>query len=508
MTLLTHGTDTNPSAVYGTIRTTDRAVGEGVSEWSDAVQWRRRVSEAYEKLLAWHDEPQRALHDARVVQRLRHIIEPGARVLDIGCGSGDLLAALQPSVGVGVDICSGAIQAARRRHPALRFLSLAGEKVHTLGDTFDYVLIADVAVETYDLHELLQSVARICHDRTRLVIVHDRPLWSLIRRGFRWLRAGISAPPRHGISTTHLAQLLRLSGFDVIRTTGVCATPIRIPWLSNVLDRVVTQLPILRHLSLQHVQVARCVHPDRHVEQPIQSVSIIVPARNEAGHIQLLLDRMPRVAERQEVIFVEGGSSDDTWAAIERAVRAYEGPFVLRCLQQSGKGKGDAVRAGFECATGDVLIILDADLGVPPEELSRVFETLRNGQAEFVNGARTLYPMQQGAMRPLNRIGNAVFAIAFTYLLSQRFHDTLCGTKALTRKAYDRIAENRSYFGDFDPFGDFDLLFGAARLNLKIVDIPLHYNARIYGETNISRFKDGWQLVRMCLLAARKLKFV
>ncbi len=508
MTTLTHRSNPTHTAVYGTIRTTDVPVGVAATEPNDGVRWRRRVSNAYESLLAWRDLPKRDLTNDRVVQRLQHIVEPGARVLDIGCGSGDLLAALKPSVGVGVDICERAVETARRRHPALRFIPLAGEDVQALGDTFDYVVIADVAVETYDLHELFQSVARVCHDRTRLVIVHDRPLWSIIRRAFRWLRAPTTTPPRHGVDIDHLSQLLRLSGFDVIRTTGVCATPFRIPLLCGALDRVVTQLPLLRHASLKHVQVARCVNPERRAEQTIRSVSIIVPARNEAGHIRLILDRMPRVAERQEVIFVEGGSSDDTWAVIEDALRTYDGPFVLRCLQQTGKGKGDAVRAGFESATGDVLIILDADLGVPPEELPRVFETLRNGQAEFVNGTRTSYPMQHGAMRPLNRIANGIFAMAFTYLLSQRFRDTLCGTKALTSKAYDRIARNRSYFGEFDPFGDFDLLFGAARLNLKIVDIPLHYKARVYGETNISRFRDGWRLVRMCLLAARKMKFV
>ena len=116
--------------------------------------------------------------------------------------------------------------------------------------------------------------------------------------------------------------------------------------------------------------------------------------------------------------------------------------------------------------------------------------------------------MEKEAMRFLNLCANKFFSITFSWLLGQSVKDTLCGTKVLWKKDYERIAANRSFFGDFDPFGDFDLLFGAAKANLHIMDIPIRYRDRTYGSTNINRWSHGLLLLRMFIFAARKLKFV
>jgi glycosyltransferase involved in cell wall biosynthesis len=237
------------------------------------------------------------------------------------------------------------------------------------------------------------------------------------------------------------------------------------------------------------------------------SVSVVIPARNEAGNIAAAVARTPEMGAGTELIFVEGHSRDDTWAAIQRA--AAENPQrKIKIMQQSGRGKGDAVRMGFAAATGDVLMILDADLTMPPEELPKFHEVIASGRAEFANGVRLVYPMEEEAMQFLNLCANKTFGLIFTWLLGQPVKDTLCGTKVLTRAHYERIAANRAYFGDFDPFGDFDLLFGAAKLNLKIADVPIRYRERTYGSTNIQRWRHGWLLLQMVLFAARKLKFV
>jgi glycosyltransferase involved in cell wall biosynthesis len=234
----------------------------------------------------------------------------------------------------------------------------------------------------------------------------------------------------------------------------------------------------------------------------------VVPTRNEAGNVQGAIDRTPVMGSSTELIFVEGGSTDGTWETIQAAIARYRGPLALRAFQQTGKGKGDAVRLGFQHATGDLLMILDADLTVPPEELPSFYEVATGGQADFVQGTRLVYPMEPGAMRFFNKLGNVAFSRLFTYLLQQPIKDTLCGTKVLWRRDYERIAAARAHFGDFDPFGDFDLIFGAARLNLKIAEIPIRYRDRTYGETNISRWKHGWLLLRMSAIAARKIRFV
>jgi glycosyltransferase involved in cell wall biosynthesis len=237
-----------------------------------------------------------------------------------------------------------------------------------------------------------------------------------------------------------------------------------------------------------------------------RTVSIIVPARNEAGNIEEIFRRVPDLGVETELVFVEGHSRDGTFEAIEAAMAAHpERPCQL--LRQTGEGKGNAVREGFARARGDVLMILDADLTVPPEDLPRFYAALVSGKGEFINGVRLVYPMEAEAMRFLNLLGNKFFSWAFSFLLGQPVKDTLCGTKVLWRSCYEAIAANRAYFGDFDPFGDFDLLFGAAKLNQKIVDLPIRYRERRYGATNIRRWKHGLLLLRMVAFAAGRLKF-
>jgi glycosyltransferase involved in cell wall biosynthesis len=208
-----------------------------------------------------------------------------------------------------------------------------------------------------------------------------------------------------------------------------------------------------------------------------------------------------------ELVFVEGHSHDNTYETIKEVIDAHP-EWRCQLLQQKGVGKGDAVRLGFEKANGDVLMILDADLSVPPEDLPRFYEVLRSGKGEFINGVRLVYPMEKEAMRFMNLVGNKFFSLAFSWLLEQKIKDTLCGTKVLWKKQYNTIVSNRRYFGDFDPFGDFDLLFGAAKLNLKIMEMPIRYRERSYGTTNISRWKHGWLLLKMVLFASRRIKFV
>lgn len=203
---------------------------------------------------------------------------------------------------------------------------------------------------------------------------------------------------------------------------------------------------------------------------------------------------------------MEGNSTDNTYGRIEEIIKANPDKDI-KLLKQDGKGKGNAVRKGFENANGDILMILDADMTVAPEDLTKFYDALRKEKGEFINGTRLVYQMKDKAMRPLNKLGNIFFSKMFSFLLDQRITDTLCGTKVMFRSDYQKLIENRKYFGDFDPFGDFDLLFGSAKLNLKMVEIPIRYGERQYGDTNISRFRDGWLLLKMCFFAMRKIKF-
>lgn len=479
----------------------------GVST-DDSRRWQESLAGFYKRVRTGVKGRRKHYYYQRIKERMAKIVPPGARVLDIGCGHGDLLTHLKPSVGVGVDFDQRVIEEASEAHPTHRFVHMRGEDVASLGEKFDYVLICQSLGEIYDLRRLFQAIHSVCHARTRLVIVHYNRVWQPALKFMEWIGLKNPSPEQNWAPADEVTHLLDLSQFETIRTFGMTLAPLYVPGVSAVVNRFLGNLPILNRFGVNYFVVARSVKSEVLQQHKTNSVSIVVPARNESGHIQPLLDRIPCMTPEQEVIFVEGNSTDDTWDVIQAAVKQYNGPFRVSCMQQEGQGKGDAVRKGFAAATGDVLMILDADISVPPEELTSFYDAIASGKGEFINGSRMVYLMDKKAMRFLNLLGNKAFGWMFTYLLSQRFRDTLCGTKVLTREDYERLTANRKYFGDFDPFGDFDLLFGAAKMNLKILDVPVHYKARTYGETNISRFRHGLILLRMCAFAARKLKFV
>jgi len=439
----------------------------------------------------------------RLNQVVKSLAVPGLRVLELGCGRGDLLATLEPSFGVGVDFSTLMLQQARQAHPGLHFIAADVHQL-PLHARFDVIILSDLVNDLWDVQQVFQQVKTLCTPTTRIVINTYSRVWQLPL----WLAEKLSlAKPnleQNWFTVPDLKNLLSLTGFESLRSWMEVLFPFHIPLLSAFLNKVLVRFWPFNQLAVTNFLLARPVPSSQH---PPCSVSVIVPARNEEGNIENIIARTPEIGAGTEIIFVEGHSSDQTYALIQEAAASHPERKIL-ALQQPGKGKGDAVRTGFARASGDILMILDADLTVPPEDLPRFYDALAAGKGDFINGVRLVYPMQENAMRPLNFIGNKLFSMAFTWLLGQPVKDTLCGTKVLWRKGYERIAANRAYFGDFDPFGDFDLLFGAARQNMKIVDLPIRYRERTYGTTNIQRWKHGWLLVRMVFFALRRLKFV
>ena len=442
-------------------------------------------------------------YHAEVARLVRFLIPAGVRVLEVGSGSGDLLAAVEPEVGVGIDLSPGMVALAAASHPHLRFAVGDAEDLH-VDEVFDYVIASDVIGYLQDVQTAIEQLHRVTSSESRVVITYINYLWEPLLRVAQAI--GLTAPQRrqNWLAAGDVDNLLYLGGFEVIRSGYRLLLPLPIPGLAWLANRVLAKLPGIRKLCLVQYIVARPA--GYRVEPREHSVSVVIPCRNERGNIEGAVTRTPALGRETELLFVDGNSTDGTVAEIERVMRAY-GEKRIRLLHQGdGVGKGDAVRKGFEAASGDVLMILDADLTVPPEDLPRFYDALTTGKGEFINGTRLVYPMEREAMRTLNLLGNKFFSVAFTWLLEQRFRDTLCGTKVLFKRDYQKIAANRAYFGDFDPFGDFDLLFGASKLNLKIVEVPVRYRERTYGSTNISRFRHGWLLLRMCLVALVKLK--
>ena len=441
----------------------------------------------------------------RLTEVFQFWVAPGQRVLELGCGQGDLLAAVQPSIGVGVDFSGEMIDRARQRYPALRFIQ-ADAHTFEIDETFDVIILSDLINDAWDVQTILERAARMSEPHTRVIINTYSRLWEPMLSLAERLKLATPVLHQNWLTVHDVKGLLNLAGFEAIRQWQEVLWPFDTPLLRGLFNHGLAHLWPFRHLDLTNFILAR-PKPIGLTQRELPSVSVIIPARNEAGNVPQIFARVPRLGRETELVFVEGHSRDNTYAAIEQAIAAHP-DWKCQLWRQAGVGKGDAVRLGFTHATGEILMILDADLTMPPEDLPRYYQVLRTGLGEFANGVRLVYPMEGEAMRFLNLAGNRFFSVAFSWLLGQPVKDTLCGTKVLWKRDYDLIAANRAYFGDFDPFGDFDLLFGATKLNLKIVDLPIRYRERSYGTTNIHRWKHGWLLLKMVWFALWRLKFV
>jgi SAM-dependent methyltransferase len=469
----------------------------------EAEQYQRTRRAAWNEVAKHSPRSWGGYYRQRLQQVYRLLVPEGSRVLEIGCARGDLLASLKPSYGCGVDFSPDMIESARSMHPDLDFQVADVHDLDLKGESFDFIILSDVVNDLWDIHAALEKVRRCCVPRTRIIFNFFSHLWEGPLAWAQWLRIATPTLPQNWLTTSDLVNLLQLSGYEPLRSWPEVVAPLPFPG-AGVANRILAKIAPFRWFAMTNYLVAR---PGAEPSSRLPLISVIVAARNESGHVDELMARIPEMGAGTEILFVEGNSTDDTFEVIEKVIAA--NPHRnCKLLKQSGKGKGDAVRAGFAAATGDILMILDADITVPPEALPSFYDVLVSGLGEFGNGVRLVYPMQDQAMRFANLLGNKFFAWAFSWLLGQPIRDTLCGTKVIWKEDYERIAANRKYFGEFDPFGDFDLLFGAAKLNLKIMELPIRYRARRYGETNISRWRHGVILLRMVIFAARRIKFV
>ena len=446
-------------------------------------------------------------YHAEVARLVRFLVPPGKRVLEIGAGPGDLLAALEPARGVGIDVSPAMVALARSRYPGLQFEVMDVEEMK-LDETFDYVIMSDLLGDLHDVGAAFEKLHAVVRPDTRLVITYYNHLWEPVLKLAERLGAKTRQNLQNWFHLSDIENLLGLCDFERVRKGYHLLLPKPVPGLSRVVNRYAPMVPGGSRLSLIQWMVAR-PSAQRGVAPPGRRGSGVIPCKNERGNIAPAVERLPALGTETEIIFVDGNSTDGTVEAIEAVIAKYGTARSIKLVHQgNGRGKGDAVRKGFDAATGDVLMILDADLTVAPEDLPKFYDALISGKGDFINGTRLVYPMESQAMRFLNFLGNKFFGMAFSWLLGQRITDTLCGTKVLFKRDYERIKAGRSYFGNFDPFGDFDLLFGAARLNLRLIDLPVRYHDRTYGETKISRFRHGLLLFRMCGIALKRLKLL
>ncbi len=393
----------------------------------------------------------------------------------------------------------------------IKFLSSKNTKLSFIMDEYskpdkksDLIIADEIIGDVKDVQKFFSRIKNNSHHNSRFLVTYYNFLWRPILKMATFIGWREEIEEQNWLDNNDISNLLKLSGFEIISTHRRLLIPIYIPFISNFVNKWIASLPLINIFCLKTWILAKHEH---HFDKNF-SVSIIIPCRNEEGNIPIILKKIPRFGKFQEIIFVEGYSTDDTWDVINIVLRKYyKNNVVIRAFKQKGEGKADAVRLGFDKAKGDILMILDADMTVEPRDLPKFYQALASGDTEFANGSRLVYPMEKEAMNTLNLIGNKIFSWLFTWVLGQRFKDTLCGTKALFKRDYEKIKDNRKFFGDFDPFGDFDLIFGAVKQNLKIIEIPVRYKERVYGTTNIRRFRHGWLLLKMFIFAFKKFNF-
>jgi len=432
------------------------------------------------------------------------IVPQGKKVLEVGCGTGEFLIRLKPERGLGVDISDKMIDLARTKNTNEKIEFKVGD-IDDVEETFDYIIISDLIGYLPDIEEFFRKLEKVTHSGSRIIITQYSKVWESILDLAS--KTGLRMPSidQNWVSQTDIKNFLHLSDMETVKSGSKILFPKYIPIVSLLFNKFLVNMPFFNKLGLVNVVIARPLSNKHKSKNP--SVSIIVPARNEAGTIKKIVEELPNLGKFTEIIFIEGHSTDDTLMEIKKVVNSYKGPKILKFAVQEGKGKGDAVRKGFDMATGEILMIYDADMTVPSSEVYKFYDAIVRGKGDFINGCRLVYPQERESMRVINYAGNKFFGLMFSWIIGQPIKDTLCGTKVLWKKDYEDIKINRKFFGDFDPFGDFDLLFGAAKLNLKIIDLPVRYKARIYGTTKISRFKHGWLLIKMMFFSMKKLKF-
>jgi len=479
--------------------------------FQDRENERRRAKfEVYDRIADWRAErvTQHHYYSQELRRLLSTLVASSTRILEVGCGLGDLLASLGDGSRtrlVGIDVSPRMIEIARKRHPELDLRVVDVERDKLPNGPFDVIILSDSIGHLDDIQLGLERLVPLLAPSGRIIITYYSFLWEPAVKLAERLGLKTPWPDQNWLSMDDIQNLLMLSGYGVVRRGTDILLPAHIPGVAEFANQVLATIPGLREAAMVDYFVARPI-PETAVS-PLPSVSVICPCKNEKGNIREAVARTPVMGPATELIFVDGNSTDGTRDEIEAAIRDYSGPLTLRLVDQgNGRGKGDAVRKGFAAAKNDVLMILDSDLTVPPEDLPKFYRAIVTGKGEFINGVRFVYPMEGDAMRFLNLLGNKFFSSVLSWLIEQPIKDSLCGTKVLYRRDYERIADSRAYFGDFDPFGDFDLLFGAARLNMKIVDLPVRYRARTYGETKINRFANGWMLLKMTAFGFKKLR--
>jgi hypothetical protein len=369
---------------------------------------------------------------------------------------------------------------------------------HFPAKQFDYLFLDGSLGKTNDICDLLKKIRRLCHPSTRLIIYQHNHLWQ----GILTLAERLALKRNEGIhnwlSVGDVTMYLSGAAFDVTRIFRHTMMPLSLFGIGSLINGFFDLFPFFDMFKLDQFIIARPLPILSEKADIPQSVTICLTVRNERGNIEPIVKKLPLLCDRQEILFVEGHSTDGTREEIERVI-ATNPEKNIRVIGQPGKGQGDAIRVGFKEAQGEVIILYEGDGTSDPRDLYYVWEAMQSKRFEFIEGSRLVYPFHTKAMPWTNKIGNMIFAKWFSFFLGQRVTDVLSGIKAILKKDYELLYTQWGFLGVPDPFGDFELLYGAARMGLKFGEIPIHYYPRPYGTPKTRVLFHGLRLLAMAI---------
>lgn len=462
------------------------------------IMAKESVEEHFDEIAPNYDywKKKNAYYYSTIKTFISRIIPEGSSVLEVGCGTGEILATTKPQRGVGIDISKKMVELASQKFPQYTFIHSPIEDLQ-LGEKFDYIVMIDVVDHVHDVMDVFHSLYRFCHSETQVILTTINPWWDPILSVMEKFGAKMPEGPHNFIEKRNLTKMLELMDFSISYSGYMLLFPKKIPVLSFLANSIGTRMWGIQKMSaVQYMLIHPMVKNDIDLRL---GCSVIIPCYNEQDNIEEAIRRTPQMGRETEIIVVNDCSTDNTAQKVRDLQSRY--PNLKLVDYSPNRGKGYAVRKGFEAATQEVLMILDADISTPPEELPRFFDPLNKGICQFVNGTRMVYPMENQAMRTLNLFGNKIFGFIMSFVTQQNLTDTLCGTKAFYKKDLKMIKWG------LDKWGDFDLLFGAARTGKKIMEVPVHYMTRKSGESKMRSFRHGVHLLRACYLGFKELVF-
>tara|TARA_B110000977_G_scaffold125183_1_gene160299 strand:+ start:1495 stop:2904 length:1410 start_codon:yes stop_codon:yes gene_type:complete len=367
---------------------------------------------------------------------------------------------------------------------------------------FDHIVIADIEHQKFITKNLIDLNEKIDNE-CRVIVLSKSIFWSTLINFYKKIK-NIGPDKNNFLPYSNLRKIFLNTNFEIVKNEKIIFFPFQFSLLTKFINQIF-RFPVLNFFCMINLTVLKKVQKKNYQAEG-KKISFIIPCKNEGGNIKFFYEKIINSTINAEFLFGNDNSSDNTLDEIKKLqqaipnkeIKIYDGPGVC---------KSENVYKGINLASGEIILIYDADLTVSFDDLVNSINLLLKTDADFINCTRMIMPQQKNAMKFLNFYGNLFFAFLFSILFKQKITDTLCGTKIFFKKDWEQIKKYNNTWGAKDLWGDFDLLLGAYKNNLKIVENPISYTDRKEDETKMTGIiKNSIRMLIITFVAYYKLR--